>query len=81
MSKISKLRESFNDRAEGFAQLATERRFLAAAFVTGLVALPFSGTFALMLLAAPAVYYGVSLGCRAAGAALKLALPSPPPAP
>jgi hypothetical protein len=81
MSKLEKLRNAFNDRADGFAQIATERRFLAGAFVAGLLALPFSGTLAFFVFAAPTFYYGASLASRAASAGLNLALGQSPPAP
>jgi hypothetical protein len=67
----SALSETFNRKAEQIKLMTTNPWFMGACIGIGLVSLPFSSTAALMALSTPTVYYGIGLGFRIAGNALR----------
>jgi len=77
---IESISNRFNRVADHSYKLASNKSFLAFAFVAGAITLPFSAALGLTFMAAPAAYAGmglVSQGLADGLATLKQRLPSP----
>jgi hypothetical protein len=73
-----RLSKIFNANADRFTTMARESRFVGGSAAVGVCLLPFNPTLGLMALAAPTIYYGVGMACRATGHILHNGLEPPP---